>query len=87
MGRLTGIGAMRGIELYHPQYGAGTHVLANILTQARNKGLLLMSSGQEKNIIRLLTPLTIEPKVLKEGLDILEQILAETAHQEMMTSV
>jgi 4-aminobutyrate aminotransferase-like enzyme len=46
-----------------------------------------MSSGQEKNIIRLLTPLTIEPKVLKEGLDILEQILAETAHQEMMTSV
>lgn len=87
LGRLTGIGAMRGIELYHPQYGAGTHVLANILTQARNKGLLLMSSGQEKNIIRLLTPLTIEPKVLKEGLNILEQILAETAHQEMMTSV
>jgi 4-aminobutyrate aminotransferase-like enzyme len=31
-----------------------------------------MPSGQAKNIIRLLTPLTIQPEILEEGLDILE---------------
>lgn len=81
LGRLTGVGAMRGIELSHPEYGAGTTLLAEILVQARKKGLLLMPSGQAKNIIRLLTPLTIEPEIFKEGLDILEQILVETAQK------
>ncbi|AOA59035.1 2-aminoadipate transaminase [Acinetobacter larvae] len=79
LGRLTGVGAMRGIELQHPQYGTGGAVLAQVLSQARAQGLLLMPSGQAKNIIRLLTPLTIHPETLAEGLDILENVLAATA--------
>ena len=87
LGRLTGIGAMRGIELYHPEHGAGTQLLAQILQQARQQGLLLMPSGQHKNIIRLLTPLTIEPEILEEGLNILEQILAQTAQETLYQSI
>ncbi|WP_111893427.1 aspartate aminotransferase family protein [Acinetobacter sp. MB5] len=83
LGRLTGVGAMRGIELRHPEFGAGTAVLAEVLRQAREQGLLLMPSGQAKNIIRLLTPLTIQPEILEEGLDILEHVLAATAQQQM----
>ena len=86
LGRLTGVGAMRGIELYHPEYGTGTKVLSDILAQAREKGLLLMPSGQAKNIIRLLTPLTIEPEILKEGMEILERILVQTAHEKIKVS-
>lgn len=86
LGRLTGVGAMRGIELYHPEYGAGTKILADILAQARDKGLLLMPSGPAKNIIRLLTPLTIEPEILKEGMEILEQVLGQTAHKKIKVS-
>ena len=82
LGRLTGIGAMRGIELQHPSLGAGTQVLAEALASAREQGLLLMPSGPAKNIIRLLTPLTIHPETLNEGLDILEHILAQTADMQ-----
>ena len=80
LGKLTGMGAMRGIELQHQQDGrAGTQQLQQVLQYAREMGLLLMPSGKHKNIIRLLPPLTITPALLEEGLDILEKALAMTA--------
>lgn len=79
LGKLTGIGAMRGIEFKHPERGYGTDVTAHIIKSAREKGLLLMPSGKYRNIIRLLTPITIEPNILDEGLTILENVLRETA--------
>lgn len=72
---LTGIGAMRGIELRHPKYGTHPKVMAWVLATARDQGLLLMPSGQHRHIIRLLPPLTIEPDTLKRGLDMLRQVL------------
>ena len=72
---LTGIGAMRGIELRHAEYGSHPSVMAYVLTQARKRGLLLMPSGKHRHIIRLLPPLTIEPETLKAGLDILRDVL------------
>lgn len=79
LGKLTGVGAMRGIEFKHPERGYGTEVTAHILKSAREKGLLLMPSGKYRHIIRLLTPITIEPNILDEGLAILENVLRETA--------
>ena len=77
LGRLTGVGAMRGIELLTPEGKPATTQMAQLLEAARNRGLLLMPSGKSRHIIRLLAPLTIEPEVLNEGLDILEQCLAD----------
>jgi len=77
LGRLTGMGAMRGIELITKDGAPGTQQLAQLLEAARNAGLLLMPSGKARHIIRLLAPLTIEPEVLSEGLDIFERCLAE----------
>ncbi len=76
LGRLTGVGAMRGIELITPEGAPATAVLAQLLESARNNGLLLMPSGKSRHIIRLLAPLTIELEVLEEGLDIFERCLA-----------
>ncbi|MBI6855594.1 aspartate aminotransferase family protein [Pseudomonas cichorii] len=76
LGRLTGVGAMRGIELVTPEGKPGTAQLAQLLQLARDAGLLLMPSGKSRHIIRLLAPLTIEPDVLNEGLDIFERCLA-----------
>lgn len=73
---LTGIGAMRGIELRHPYHGTHPSVMAYILAEGRKQGLLLMPSGKYRHIIRLLPPLTIEPETLQEGLTILKGILA-----------
>ncbi|MFO2462438.1 aspartate aminotransferase family protein [Pseudomonas sp. 15FMM2] len=75
LGRLTGVGAMRGIELLHPDGTPASAQLTQLLSLARNAGLLLMPSGRSRHIIRLLAPLTIEPAVLEEGLDILEACL------------
>ncbi|MEB0090498.1 aspartate aminotransferase family protein [Pseudomonas sp. CCI1.2] len=75
--RLTGVGAMRGIELTTPEGKPATAQLAALLEAARNKGLLLMPSGKARHIIRLLPPLTTELHVLNEGLDILEGCLAQ----------
>ncbi|AMK31765.1 Gamma-aminobutyrate:alpha-ketoglutarate aminotransferase [Pseudomonas putida] len=77
LGRLTGTGAMRGLELVNPDGSPAPTQLAKVLEAARGKGLLLMPSGKARHIIRLLAPLTIEPEVLEEGLDILEQCLME----------
>ena len=76
LGRLTGVGAMRGIELVDAEGKPAPAQLAKVLEAARAKGLLLMPSGKARHIIRLLAPLTIEAEVLEEGLDILEQCLA-----------
>ncbi|WP_430738157.1 2-aminoadipate transaminase [Psychrobacter sp. VH5] len=72
---LTGIGAMRGIELRHSEYGTHPSIMARVLNQAREQGLLLMPSGKHRHIIRLLPPLTIEPETLQAGLDILKKVL------------
>ena len=77
LGRLTGTGAMRGLEMVNPDGSPAPTQLAKVLDAARGKGLLLMPSGKARHIIRLLAPLTIEPEVLEEGLDILEQCLME----------
>lgn len=76
LGKLTGVGAMRGIELLTPEGAPATAVLAQLLESAREQGLLLMPSGKSRHIIRLLPPLTIEPHVLEAGLDIFQRCLA-----------
>ncbi|MDF2490425.1 MAG: 4-aminobutyrate aminotransferase [Pseudomonas sp.] len=77
LGRLTGVGAMRGLEIVDAEGKPAPAQLARLLTLARARGLLLMPSGKARHIVRLLAPLTIEPAVLEEGLDILEQCLGE----------
>lgn len=75
--RLTGVGAMRGIELLTLEGKPATAQMAQLLEAARERGLLLMPSGKSRHIVRLLAPLTIEATVLNEGLDILQACLAE----------
>ena len=77
LGRLTGVGAMRGIELAHADGTPAPKQLAQLLELAREAGLLLMPSGKSRHIVRLLAPLTIEPAVLEEGLDIFQACLTQ----------
>ncbi|NAW34346.1 aspartate aminotransferase family protein [Halomonas alimentaria] len=79
LGPLTGVGAMRGIIMNDtPKANGGQH-LGRLLREARQRGLLLMPSGRHKNVLRLLMPLTIEPEVLDQGLERLEQALTALA--------
>lgn len=76
LGRLTGVGAMRGIELVNAAGEPAPEQLSALLGSAREAGLLLMPSGRSRHIIRLLAPLTTEPEIFEEGLDILQECLA-----------
>ncbi|MEG5266238.1 aspartate aminotransferase family protein [Pseudomonas sp. JDS28PS106] len=76
LGRLTGVGCMRGIEFADAQGKPAPQALAQLLGLARDAGLLLMPSGKSRHIVRLLIPLTIEPETLEEGLDIFERCLS-----------
>ena len=77
LGRLTGVGSMRGIELANADGTPAPKQLTQLLGLARDAGLLLMPSGKSRHIIRLLAPLTIEPAVLEEGLTMLEACLKQ----------
>ncbi|MHC8365297.1 2-aminoadipate transaminase [Pseudomonas sp. ZT5P21] len=79
LGRLTGVGAMRGIELIDAAGAPASAQLTQLLALAREAGLLLMPSGKSRHIIRLLAPLTTEAAILEEGLDILEACLKKLA--------
>lgn len=80
IGEVRGVGAMVAIELV---IDAGTRTpdperTAAVVARAAERGLVLLSCGVHKNVIRFLMPLTISDDLLAEGLDIVADVLAET---------
>ncbi len=74
IGDVRGIGAMKGIEFVHnndPSQPNGELCLS-IVAGCAQQGLILISAGTFKNIIRILCPLVITNEQLNKGLDILE---------------
>ena len=81
IGEARGVGAMRAIELVvdrqtkEPARGETSQILS--LCHAR--GLIIIRAGLYDNVIRILSPLTIDESLLVEGLDILEAAIAEVS--------
>lgn len=79
IGEIRGLGAMVAFDIVKAE-GKNTPDpdRTKLLTRkAVDNGLLLLSCGVYGNTIRLLAPLTIPDEHLAEGLDLLEQTLAE----------
>jgi 4-aminobutyrate aminotransferase/(S)-3-amino-2-methylpropionate transaminase len=51
----------------------------NVVQAAGRRGLILLSCGLYSNVIRILAPLTIPEAQLDEGMELLEQSLAEAS--------
>ena len=75
VGEVRGLGPMLALELVEqtPDLAGAT------LDAARERGLLLLSCGAYGNVIRLLAPVTISDDDLEQGLDILEEALADAS--------
>ena len=77
VGDVRGLGAMMAMELV--QNGDSQQPdqeLTHQLVQAcAERGLILLSAGTHKNIIRVLSPLVIEHEILHQGLNIIEEEL------------
>ncbi|MFT8852081.1 4-aminobutyrate--2-oxoglutarate transaminase [Acetobacter orientalis] len=76
-----GLGAMIAFDVLesHGSTEQRAGFAATVCAKACEKGLILLSCGVKGATIRLLTPLTASDALVDEGLDIIEQVLAELA--------
>lgn len=74
IGDVRGIGAMIGIEFVknNDPGKPNTDLCDKIVKGCADEGLILLSAGTFKNVIRILSPLVITDEQLNKGLDILE---------------
>ncbi len=79
IGEVRGLGGMVAIELFQDvdTLQPAPELTRALLTKAQERGLLLLSCGNNANVIRILAPLTIEQELLEKGMDIMEQCLRE----------
>lgn len=75
IGNIRNSGAMIACELIEDSdpNSPNTELTKNMVSEAGKNGLVLLSCGARGNVIRILTPLTIEQHILEEGLNIFEQ--------------
>jgi 4-aminobutyrate aminotransferase/(S)-3-amino-2-methylpropionate transaminase len=73
------MGAMAALDLVSDKakHTPDADLAAALCKKCREKGLVLLSCGLYGNTIRFLMPVTIEDKVLEEGLGIIEETLKE----------
>jgi 4-aminobutyrate aminotransferase len=73
IGDVRGPGAMVGVEFVaDARRTPHAAVAAEVVRQARERGLILLPTGSHGNVIRLLPPLTLSDAELDEGGEILE---------------
>jgi 4-aminobutyrate aminotransferase/(S)-3-amino-2-methylpropionate transaminase len=78
IGDIRGPGAMIGMEFVHerdPRKPA-SELVQKVVDRCRDNGLLVLTSGTHKNVIRILAPLIITDADLKLGLDIMEDAIS-----------
>ena len=71
MGALLAIALVKNNNPWEPEEALTRELIDN----CSKRGLILLSAGTYKNIIRILSPLTIPDEQLIRGLDILEEEL------------
>jgi 4-aminobutyrate aminotransferase-like enzyme len=81
IGDVRGLGCMNAIELVKDRdTGEPDGDMASKVAQiALKKGLILVTAGPKRNVIRILVPLSADRAIIEEGLDILEASLEEAA--------
>lgn len=79
IGQVRNLGAMVAMELIHngDVEQPNAELTKAIVAKGVEKGVILLSCGVRGNVIRFLPPLTSPLDVVGEGLDLLEQVLAE----------
>jgi 4-aminobutyrate aminotransferase / (S)-3-amino-2-methylpropionate transaminase / 5-aminovalerate transaminase len=80
VGDVRGRGAMRAIELVSDRATkepASAETMGAISRDALERGVIVLTAGTYGNVLRLLPPVTIEDALLDEGLDLLEEAVAE----------
>ena len=87
VGDIRGRGAMMAVELIDPETKAPlADVVNQVAVEARKQGVITLTAGTYGNVLRFLPPVVIGEDLLKEGLSVITDILAET-HSDARASV
>ena len=82
IGAVRANGAMCAIEFIKTEGGKAepyTQIVPQVLSKARELGLIVLACGYYGNCVRVLPPLTVPDDHLQEGLDKLKQAIVEAA--------
>lgn len=80
IGEVRGLGIMLGIEFVGADgISPDGATVDALVAEARNQGLILLSTGTYGNVIRLLPPLTMSEDELVAGLEIIESALEKVS--------
>ena len=74
---MNAIEMVRDLESREP---AG-ELTTEIVKIALSKGLILVTAGSARNVIRILVPLTVSTEIINEGMSILETSISEAVSQ------
>lgn len=72
---IRGLGLMIGVEFCLPDGTPDGHTVGKILEQCSEKGLILLSCGVYKNVVRFMAPLIVTREQIDEALAIFETAL------------
>lgn len=77
IGDVRGLGAMMAMEFVknNDPYQADGETCQKLMKACAERGLIIISAGVHKNVIRVLCPLVISDETLNKGLDIIEEEL------------
>lgn len=77
IGDVRGLGAMMAMEFVknNDPYQADGETCQKLIKACSERGLIIISAGVHKNVVRVLSPLVISDEVLNKGLDIIEEEL------------
>ena len=80
IGDVRGRGLMLGVELVTDRSSRGPDGARAdaVIARCADEGLLLLTSGQDHNVVRWLAPLNVSAAEIDEGLDVFGRVLAAT---------
>jgi 4-aminobutyrate aminotransferase/(S)-3-amino-2-methylpropionate transaminase len=83
IGDVRGRGAMVAMELVEDRAAKtpAKRLTGRLIEECYRQGVIVLKAGTYDNVIRLLPPLTIDERLLSEGLDVLEKSLAAVEHE------
>lgn len=84
IGDVRGLGAMQAIEFVKDNDSSrpDADIVAELITACIKRGLLVISAGTYKNVIRMLSPLVITNDNLNRGLNIIEEELEKIYNKD-----
>ena len=83
IGEVRGLGAMVAFPLVKDgdPWQSDSELCRDLMLACADQGLILLSAGTHKNVIRVLSPLVIADEQLHRGLDIIEQELLKLTNR------